>query len=86
MSLFESKGFEVFPGGGPTFSIAGSRSLFQDVFGKRIEVEIKKGVVISATTRGGDLELPLDLFPEDVVKTVQTVTFEAPPDFGPTEF
>ena len=86
MSFFESKGFEVFPGAGPTFSIAGSRSLFEEVFGKRIDVEMKRDMVIAATTETDDLELPLDLLPEDLSETIQTVTFEAPPDFGPTEY
>ena len=85
-AFFEAKGFEVFPTVALAFSIAGSQSLFEETFGLTLQVEMGGGTVHSASTEVGDLEMSLDLMPDAISQVVQTVTFEPPPEFGPTSF
>ena len=85
-AFFEAKGFEVFPPVALAFSIAASQPLFEETFGGKLRVEMSGGVALSATTDGGELEMSLDLLPDAISRVVQTVTFEPPPDFGPTSY
>ena len=57
--FFEKAGFQVTAGAGPCFSIVGSQSLFEEVFGTRLAIETKQGAVHGAATVDGGLELPL---------------------------
>lgn len=85
-AFFEARGFEVFPAVALAFSIAGSQPLFEETFGETLRVEMSDGAAHSAATEGGDLELSLGPLPDAISQVVQTVTFEPPPDFGPTSF
>ena len=85
-AFFEAKGFEVYSPVALAFSIAGPQPLFEETFGGTLQVEIIDGAALSAATGGGDLEMSLDLLPDAISRVVQTVTFEPPPDFGPTSF
>ena len=85
-AFFEARGFDVFPPFALTFSIAGSQPLFEETFGQEIEVATSAGVIRSAAAEGGELEMRLDLLPDRISQVVQTVTFEPPPDFGPTSY
>ena len=78
-AYFRAAGFEVTAAFGPSFSIVGSRELFESTFGTRLEAAERGGV----TTADGALELPL---PAGLGDSIEAVTFTAPPDFGPTEY
>jgi hypothetical protein len=69
--LFREAGFELGPYVGISFSIAGSRSLFESFF--RTRLDKLKGH-----------ELPLDALPKEVAAVIEAVTFTPPPDFGPS--
>jgi len=69
--LFREAGFELAPYLGISFSISGSRSLFEKFFGTRLDK--LKGY-----------ELPLNSLPKKVAALIEAVTFTPPPDFGPS--
>lgn len=69
--LFREAGFELGPYVGISFSISGSRSLFEEYFGTRLD-----------ELRG--YELPLDSLPKEVAALMEAVTFTPPPAFGPS--
>jgi hypothetical protein len=69
--LFREAGFELGDYVGISFSISGSRSLFEKFFKTRLDK--LKGY-----------ELPLRALPKDVVSLIEAVTFTPPPDFGPS--
>jgi hypothetical protein len=81
-AFFRGAGFEVTGSVGPSFSIVGPRNLFERAFGTRLEDHPKGGL----RTAEGELELPLERVPADLVDSIQAVTFTPPPDFGPTEY
>lgn len=83
---FKKLGFTVEHAFGNSFSITGSRALFEKVFETKLSDE-KKGS-LKAKHAGGSksLELPRTGLPGDIAKIVQTVTFSEPPDFGPGNF
>jgi len=78
-TYFRDAGFDVTAAFGPTFSIVGSRELFERTFGTRLQTAERGGV----TTDEGAFELPL---PAGLGDGVEAVTFTPPPDFGPTEY
>ncbi len=69
--LFRKAGFEPGPYVGISFSILGSRSLFEQFFGTRLD-------------KLQGYELPLDSLPKEVAALIEAVTFTPPPDFGPS--
>jgi hypothetical protein len=69
--LFREAGFKLGPYVGISFSISGSRSLFEKFFGTRLD-------------KLQGYELPLDSLPKDAVALIEAVTFTPPPDFGPS--
>lgn len=73
---FRSRGFQVTPALGPSFSIIAPQERFEEAFGAELSEE--------ALARG--LELPLESLPTDVASVVQAVVFTPPPDFGPTDY
>ncbi|MEA3466728.1 MAG: hypothetical protein U9R57_00710 [Thermodesulfobacteriota bacterium] len=79
---FRSKGFEIGPLVGVTFSITALAGTFENVFKVELQRTVKGGIECN----GGDLELPLGHLPDNTSKIIQTVTFTEPPDFDPTEF
>lgn len=83
---FHSEGFEVGPIIGISFSITGPVKVFERFFmvplhrGKdgAIKFIIEGKVQVS--------ELPAEKLPGELRKSVLTVVFPLPPDFGPTEY
>ncbi len=86
MSFFRSKGFEVSAVSGPLFSIVASRSKFEETFGVELSIKIREEYVYSVSTVEGNYELSLKGLPQNVISNIHIVTFEPPPDFGPTDF
>jgi hypothetical protein len=72
-SWFASKGFEVGPAVGTSFSISASKAEFERVFKTKL-------------ARRKSLKLPLEPIPQDVAGEIEEVTFTPPPDFGPTSY
>jgi len=73
-------GFEVHAPFNTTFSIGGKKSLFEEYFAQKLEIdEGLLGVVTIAG--GGGQELSLDAVPDDVKVFVRRVTFVSPPSF-----
>lgn len=83
--FFESSGFKVTKGEA-LLSIAGPQELFESTFKTQLRVERTDERITSITTEKGELELPLGALPDSVVRAIQVVSFEEPPDFGPTDF
>jgi hypothetical protein len=81
-AYFREEGFEIAAPFGPSFSIVGSRELFERTFGTKLEADELQGV----RTAEGNLELPLEPLPSNLTQTLEAVTFTAPPDFGPTDY
>lgn len=71
---FRAAGFEVGPLVDRTFSITGSRRLFEKLFGKGVEKHTPPDT------------LPSERLPPTLRAHVELVTFSAPLDFGPTEY
>jgi hypothetical protein len=85
-ALFREAGFEVVGPVGPSFSIIGSKELFERTFGTRLVGTGTGTGPGGVTTDEGAVELPLDPLPSDLARSVQAITFTPPPAFGPTEF
>ena len=84
--FFANAGFDVSGVFGNSFSITGEQTLFEKIFGTKIFTNEKRAIKARSKTDGESSELPSNKLPEDVKKTVETVTFTEPPDFGPTNF
>lgn len=80
-SHFTSAGLEVHAPFSTSFSVGGSSSRFEDVFGTRIKVD--DTLLGSVTTEEGSLELPLETLPDEIREMVESVAFLPPPDFTP---
>lgn len=78
---FESLGFEVGALVGNSFSISAAPSRFEQHFHTKILHTIQ-----FASLEDGSLELPVAGLPEEVKTNIYTVSFSAPPDFGPSNF
>jgi hypothetical protein len=78
---FRNAGFDVTASVGPSFSIVGSRELFEHTFAQRLEGD-ERGI----RTAEGSYELSLDPLPRDLADAIEAVTFTPPPDFGPTDY
>ena len=72
-SWFASKGFEVGPAVGLSFSISAPKSVFEHVFKTKL-------------ARRKSLKLPLEPIANKVAEEIEEVTFTPPPDFGPTSY
>jgi hypothetical protein len=83
-SFFSERGFDVSDVVAISFSITGSRSLFEDLFGQRVQVERRRGgELASVRLESGSLEFSLSALPKNISRNLQAVTFTPPPDFGP---
>jgi len=83
-TVFESLGFKTEAVVGGSLLISGEASLFQKTFAAEILQRengqfVRAGEVVSRA-------LPREKFPEDVRRIAQAIEFEAPLDFGPSEF
>ena len=75
---FTSMGFEVHAPMGSSFGIAGPKSLFEKTF-QLVLVVSDKDLVTTVTTEDGELELPLDSLPENLLAVTESVRFIEPP-------
>lgn len=76
---FEKSGFEVHAPIGTTFSIAASKSFFEEFFGEGLVVDEERFFAPVTTTEGGD-QLPTDGLPEEIRDVVQAVFLPPPPE------
>lgn len=83
---FRSRGFEIGPLVGISFSVTATVSTFEKFFGMHIQTEKDKGYEFITANKTFSHELSGDELPELLRKSVHTVAFTLPPDFGPTEF
>lgn len=83
-SFFARRGFDVSDAVAISFSITGPRSLFEKLFGQKLEIERRRGGEPgSVRLESGSLEFNLSALPQDISRNLQAVTFTPPPDFGP---
>jgi hypothetical protein len=73
-----SLGFEVGALIGTSFSITAPVDLFRRSFGDEAAID-------TAASHGdtAEVDLPTDLLPDDAARSVRSITFAPPPDFGP---
>ena len=81
-SYFRSRGFEVSPAFGTSFSITGPDAAYEAALGQRVRRSAGGALV----NEEGASELRLDRLPADVTTCIQAIAFPPPPDFGPTNF
>jgi subtilase family serine protease len=84
--FFRQKGFEVFPLGGISLTIAGTIEQFSELFDTNIVVDEAKGVLGIHESEESSHLLPLAQLPKYIQEQIVAVTFVPPPDFGPTNF
>jgi len=83
-SFFAEQGFEVSDVVAISFSITGSRSRFENLFGQKLNIERRRGGELSSVRlESGSLEFNLSALPRNISRNLQAVTFTPPPDFGP---
>ena len=83
---FRSKGFEIGPLVGISFSVTGSIRTFTEFFGMQIRLGKDRAYEFMAKDKVVGHELTGEDLPEGLRKFVQAVAFPLPPDFGPKEF
>jgi hypothetical protein len=83
-SAFEQAGFEVSELYGISFSITAPLKRFEEFF--KVKLEAGKDGVQVVSKEAKSYELPLNKVPANLRDLIDTVTFSAPPDFGPTNF
>jgi hypothetical protein len=83
---FRSKGFEIGPVVGVSFSVTGTIRAFEEFFGMRIRLGKDHAYEFVAKNKTVGHELSGEELPEELRKSVHAVAFPLPPDFGPTEF
>lgn len=75
---FTSAGFEVHAPLGSSFGIAGPKSQFEKTFDVILVVS-DENLVTTVTTESGELDLPLDLLPDNLRPVVESIRFIEPP-------
>lgn len=81
-----SKGFEIGPFVGVSFSVTGTIRAFEEFFGMRIRLGEDQAYEFVAKNKTVGHELTGGELPEVLRKSVHAVAFPLPPDFGPTDF
>ena len=71
---------------GVSFSITASEPTFAEFFSVRAVTDPHTGIRVKGLDGALTYEIPLDRLNHPVADLIVTVTFDAPPDFGPTEF
>ncbi len=84
--FFADAGFEVDAAFANSFSITGNKKLFEKTFDTKISQNEKQAVKASRENDAESSELPLANLPNELKKTVETITFTEPSDFGPGNF
>lgn len=74
-SFFEENGFTVGPLVANNFAISGPVTTFESYFRTTLD--------LSATRELEAADLDLDVLPAKIRKSIETIRFSAPPDFGP---
>jgi hypothetical protein len=75
---FTSAGFEVHAPLGSSFGIAGPKSQFEKTFDVILVVN-DENLVTTVKTESGEMDLPLDLLPENISAVVESIRFIDPP-------
>ncbi len=84
---FAALGFDAGTLVANSFAISAPVRVFESVFGMRLRATERGGVEVAPHGgHGPSLELPLDALPPPLRRLLDTVTFTAPPDFGPTSW
>lgn len=81
-SHLTNAGMEVHAPFADSFSIGGSSTRFEQVFGEALAVEDEL-LGRSVRTKSGTLELTLDALPDDVRPIIESITFLEPFDLTP---
>lgn len=71
---------------GVSFSITASVPKFAEFFSVRVVTDPHTGIRVKGLDGSLTYEIPLDRLNHPVADLIETATFDAPPDFGPTEF
>jgi hypothetical protein len=77
-NFFRSRGFAVSPAFGISFSITGNTESYEATFGHQVRTP--------SDDPAGNLELPRDLLPPEILEVIDTVAFPGAPDFGPRDY
>jgi len=85
---FATLGFDIGTVVANSFSVSAPARVFEMVFRVRLRVTTNGGVEVAPhdPRSTASLELPLDALPPSLRVLLDTVTFTAPPDFGPTRW
>lgn len=83
---FRSKGFEIGPVVGVSFSVTGTIRAFEKFFGMRIRLGRDRAYEFVAKNKTVGHELSGENLPAVLREFVHAVAFPLPPDFGPTKF
>mgnify|MGYP000751777978 CR=1 FL=1 len=75
---FTSAGFEVHAPLGSSFGIAGPKSQFEKTFDVILVVN-DENLVTTVKTESGEMDLPLELLPENISAVVESIRFIDPP-------
>jgi len=75
---FTSAGFEVHAPLGSSFGIAGPKSQFEKTFDVILVVN-DENLVTTVKTEAGEMDLPLDLLPDNLRSVVESIRFIDPP-------
>jgi hypothetical protein len=75
---FTSAGFEVHAPLGSSFGIAGPKSQFEKTFDVTLVVN-DENLVTTVKTESGEMDLPLDLLPDNIRTVVESIRFIDPP-------
>ena len=75
---FTSAGFEVHAPLGSSFGIAGPKSQFEKTFDVILVVN-DENLVTTVKTESGEMDLPLDLLPDNIRTVVESIRFIDPP-------
>ena len=75
---FTSAGFEVHAPLGSSFGIAGPKSQFEKTFDVILVVN-DANLVTTVTTESGEMDLPLELLPDNLRAVVESIRFIDPP-------
>jgi hypothetical protein len=75
---FTSAGFEVHAPLGSSFGIAGPKSQFEKTFDVILVVN-DENLVTTVTTESGEMDLPLELLPDNLRNVVESIRFIDPP-------
>ena len=77
-------GFTLGASGGVGFSISAPKSVFERLFGVKLDVAPKGAVTVKGRKGERARELPLGKLPAPLGRKIRAITFGRAPEFGPT--